>query len=50
MRGFGIQGRDGGKIYADLLLYLKSNELDIKEMNTHFYLNEWFNSKTQTNG
>jgi glutathione-regulated potassium-efflux system ancillary protein KefG len=39
-----------GKIYADLLLYLKSNELDIKEMNTHFYLNEWLNSKTQTNG
>jgi hypothetical protein len=39
-----------GKIYADLLLYLKSNELDLKEMNSHFYLNEWFHSKSKNHG
>lgn len=37
------------KNYAELLLFLTKNELNLEELNKHFYINEWF-TKLKTNG
>lgn len=38
------------KQYKQLLQYLIVAEIDVKEINTHHYLNDWFNTKTLING
>jgi len=37
------------KTYAELLLFLTKNEINSEEINSNFYLNEWF-SKIKSNG
>lgn len=37
------------KTYAELLLFLTKNEINLIEINQHFYINEWF-TKLKTNG
>lgn len=37
------------KTYAELLLFLTKNEINSEEVNSNFYLNEWF-SKIKSNG
>lgn len=38
------------KQYRQLLQYLVVADFDVNEMNSYFYLNEWFNTKTLING
>lgn len=38
------------KEYRQLLQYLVVSDFDINEILTHFYLNEWFDTKTLLNG
>jgi glutathione-regulated potassium-efflux system ancillary protein KefG len=39
-----------GQTYSDLLKHLQSNDIDLNEVNAHFYLNDWFHFKLKNHG
>lgn len=44
-----VEAINHAKTYAELLLFLTKNEINSEEINSNFYLNEWF-SKIKSNG